>query len=307
VVRRAFTLVELLVVIAIIAALIAILLPALGSARNQARKASTQALMSHLRANIDTYFTHFSAYPGPFDASVTAKASNKISGTQNLMLGLTYTLQDKSSPLPVTGVSPSRYVRTELPPAQPTPLVSGPLDYAQTDPAGNPTQLSPFFEPGPGQTFEFYKGKGASYNKLGAGNTFPLPVAVDTFMDGLPILYYRRTPGNELASDANAYSSASPKGYYFNENTEYTKPDQNMTYMGTSMPYLKSTSGVDCPLNPDFDFKAFNKLVTVDGSENGKVHGGYVLISAGIDRWYGARTVSAPKGVSDDVVIVGGD
>ena len=53
--RRAFTLVELLVVVAIIALLLAILLPSLGGAREQARASTCQANLHQLGLSISMY------------------------------------------------------------------------------------------------------------------------------------------------------------------------------------------------------------------------------------------------------------
>src|SRR4051812_8074571 len=95
---KAFTMIELLVVVGIIILLIAILLPALSGAKNAARKADTTALMTGLSNNITTYFQSFNAYPGPVPTSPNGTSPNstssldngKISGTQNLLLGLSY-------------------------------------------------------------------------------------------------------------------------------------------------------------------------------------------------------------------------
>jgi type II secretory pathway pseudopilin PulG len=273
--------------------LIGILLPALGGARNQARKASTQALMSHLQANIDTYFTRFNAYPGPFDASLTAAKSAKISGTQNLLLGLSYTVGGKSSSWTIPGTS--AYVTSTGSPdliPRPMPQALGPVDYASIKPDGSPEQLSLYFEPTPSQL---------AYIDSDKINTFKFPTLVDTFQDGLPILYYRRTvgSGNPVTEATYSAGAPTPPSYYYQENAEYTNP---------SSKFLKASSGVSLPQSKaNFQAQdASHKTANLDDlvrNNGAAVRGGYVLMSAGIDRVYGTRGTAT----SDDVVIVGGD
>jgi prepilin-type N-terminal cleavage/methylation domain-containing protein len=61
--RRAFTLVEILVAVAIIAVLIAILIPALNAAKNAAKKTATLALLGNLQTGLNQYFSDFNIYP----------------------------------------------------------------------------------------------------------------------------------------------------------------------------------------------------------------------------------------------------
>lgn len=68
--HKAFTLVELLVVVAIIAVLLGILLPTIAGVRLAARKASTQSLMRNVRVAIDAFQADNGRAPGffsPFD------------------------------------------------------------------------------------------------------------------------------------------------------------------------------------------------------------------------------------------------
>src|SRR4051812_43629834 len=98
--RKAFTLIELLVVVGIIAVLIAIIVPTLGAVRTRAYKVKTQALMNQLQGAIASYYAHFRAYPGPLGTSTVGSQSvyvpapaatpDKVSGAQNLVLGLSF-------------------------------------------------------------------------------------------------------------------------------------------------------------------------------------------------------------------------
>ena len=90
---RAFTLVELLVVITIIMVLAGILLPALHYARQQAWRAATTAQLRAIANAADQYHQTFSAYPGFFEDDHLADidlpdADGNLTGNQNLVLSL---------------------------------------------------------------------------------------------------------------------------------------------------------------------------------------------------------------------------
>ena len=285
---HAFTLMELLIVIGIIVVLVGILLPTLGKARSQARVAQTQALMANLASDIDAYFLWFHAYPGPLTAASTTASTNKLSGSQNLMLGLSYALTNVNAdnkvifPLPTGAPVDPTFKNVNL------GSITGPKDLASVKPDGSFEQLSPFFAPTTKQIFDFYPS-----NKF-AMNTFKCPVPIDAFPDGLPILYYRRTVGVETA--AKWKLSDGPAGYYFYENLEYTGIFPN----GVN---LIATSGVAIPQNTGGAL--FDALALTNAASNSvgtAIRGGYVLISAGIDRAYGTK-----NGKSDDLVQVGGE
>ena len=93
--RRAFTLVELLVVIGIIALLVSILIPVVTSVRRAAYKVNTTNEISVLAGAIDSYYGDFKAYPGPISeanligtSSTAGNDPNRCTSSQNLVWGL---------------------------------------------------------------------------------------------------------------------------------------------------------------------------------------------------------------------------
>src|SRR5438874_12949113 len=73
--RRAFTLVELLVVIGIIALLIGILIPVVSKVRASAYVADSKNWISQLSGAIERYHSDFHSYPGPIPYNQIANTS----------------------------------------------------------------------------------------------------------------------------------------------------------------------------------------------------------------------------------------
>ena len=102
--RRAFTMMELLVVIGIIAVLLGILFPVVSKLRKSAYGASTGQTINTLTAAINAYQAVFQAYPGPFDFSRPAGTRYTIGTSPAFTSGGT-PIQPTSSESLVLGLS----------------------------------------------------------------------------------------------------------------------------------------------------------------------------------------------------------
>ncbi len=310
--KNGFTLIELLVVVVIIVILIAILLPAMGHAKQLAQRSSTEALMTNLSTSIETYNATFHAYPGPADVSITTSASSKISGSQNLLLGMSYSMVTSTSSPPAN--LPGGSFKVE--PNKPGTVIN----YANQRPDGSAEQFSSFYDvtfkqlsnPAPPPSSPPPNAQWLASGVIGAApstNQFTFPVIVDTFSDALPILYYRRTPGvdkpsgNVQVAIAGPYSAAAPYAYYFDENLEYTTATALQATSGAVFDETKGDMGSSASAKGP---TRLNAVASSGTGTNTNARGGFVLISAGIDRLYGNSLVGAGK-ASDDIIRVGGN
>jgi type II secretory pathway pseudopilin PulG len=316
-----------MVVIAIIAVLAAILIPTLGHARNQAREAATRATLTSLEGSIETYFTTFHSYPGPFPTSgagtsTTGAAGKKLSGAQNLFLGLTFAMKPANPGGAAVNV-PGSSVWVD--PTQP----GGPINYANIDPNGQYSQLSAFFSPSALQisrpkvdTTNVWDASGLPNSSAG-NNSFAFPVLVDAFPDALPILYYRRSPGvngtgtytANVAAGTNKYaqpnvigepkiatagvpSSSNLASFYVDENAEYTASTGLTSANGSVIPQDPTSSSY----GGLFENYLASRVATYNQSAAAATRmdapsGSYILMAAGRNRQY-----STP----DSIVVVGG-
>jgi len=336
-----FTLIEILVVVAIIVVLISILIPALGAAKKRARIVDTTSLMDNLQTDIEAYYQQFNAYPGPFPTAQTTSGNStlKLSGTQNLLLGLTYALREPADVAPNV-VATTGFPAVQLGSVPPAVIINwidptvpnGPLDRGSQSPSNAYNQLSPFFTPtkrelSPSTTpsSQLWLPTGIAANTAIPFNKFNFPTIIDHFPDPLPILYYRKTPGVEGTATAvdnkgnvqiqAAGTAAAPAiaitnptvgiaSYYLDENKEYTDGSVTITSpSGSSFPQAGAAGGGLTPNQLASFACTVIPPVPPSAVSTATSRGGYVLISAGPSRTYG---VAVNASVSDNIVVVGG-
>ncbi len=191
--RRAFTLVELLVVIGIIALLVGLLLPALGKVIERARATTTTGTMQEFAKACDAYFQEFGEYPGVVPENYMGNGDSDvpaISSTENALLSLMggYRLPSDSDY--------ASYPGTELTftaANQPDFRIKVNGDRMGEGPTRNGRKYDAFYAP-KGREFSKAGGQmqpgGAAMDTAGAGL---LPDLVDAW--GQPIIFVRQARG----------------------------------------------------------------------------------------------------------------
>lgn len=213
-VRRAFTLVELLVVIGIITILIGILIPVVGKVRTAARNASTASFISQLSSAIDAYYQDYRSYPGPLsnlevwnsssppaitidtDPQITSQGfatvqptgagafREQITMSENLVLGLLGGLKYQTSPAGIfydprlVGSGANSLNSTGVTKRGKAYIDATNLSWRKGDSAADQ-----------GRTTGYYKDDAAS-----AMDTL-IPEFLDQYNDPMPILYLRAKNG----------------------------------------------------------------------------------------------------------------
>lgn len=94
--RRAFTLVELLVVISILAVLTAIAIPALSAVRKSSDTKATKAFLERIKLQVESYSNDFGDYP-PSRASAIGHRGNDVNAGSEILLRC-LTTSSKSGP-----------------------------------------------------------------------------------------------------------------------------------------------------------------------------------------------------------------
>lgn len=208
--RTGFTLIEVLVVVSIIAILMAILIPALAAAKKRGRYADNKSFLSGIADAIETYEQTFNDYPAPPAVGLTNTAASKsMSGTQALLLALSYTwydttdAKDTSYITAMNGATKVAIPGTNL--VVDTLRPTGPRDHGNQTAAGDYKIYAPFFVPGPHDLpamvpvtapavpTKWYPG---GVNGMSASPAeFAFPTIIDHYPTPMPILYFRVTPG----------------------------------------------------------------------------------------------------------------
>ncbi len=218
-----FTLIELLIVIGIILILIGILLPTVTQVRVAAQTASTRQMLARIETGIQTYYTNFLAYPGPFangqigttptlgtetlayrlDGTVDTTAVN-ITSTENLFLGIVGGLK--------TSTTAPRFLAD-------ISTTSFPTGAASLNPA-NPKKYQTYIDVSPQETTALTTPRYFPTNAKGFGGSADtnIPEIMDKYSQPMPILYLRAMRGNGGVIDSTNnlqynFSHLAPYGF----------------------------------------------------------------------------------------------
>lgn len=191
--RGAFTLIELLVALGIIVVLVSIVVPVVGRVRRTAQETAVKAQIAALDQGIRSYYTTFTAYPGPLPEDQLGRGltpaptikhvpSNQnltnVTGSENLALALLGGLRPTNPPSATWEFDPGL-------------MSKGPRGL---NPA-NPKTYTAFIEGMPVTQTEAVGEYGRYQDDAGKADDSYIPEILDKFPSPLPILYLRARPG----------------------------------------------------------------------------------------------------------------
>lgn len=276
---RGFTLIELSLVMAIIIVLVLVLVPAISKVRNSAKMTAATAQMKNIATACETYHSLFNDYPGVFSEDDYIN-SPTVSSSQAMYISLNRRFYTPTNP-PPAGVT-----------TIPVTLGSNNIG-VDSDGSRNPKNYSAYVNTDTYNAFLPGKPSEVSDNASLVGQV-PVPCYIDSGAfksEALPILYYRLA--NKWDSD-KAAMAVPPKGY--------AKDLVAQSYTAANTACFYTESNVAIPSAVNFNFatspNALRNLVTKTSGTTSVPVGGFVLISAGVDRTFGT---------GDDIVLAGGE
>jgi prepilin-type N-terminal cleavage/methylation domain-containing protein len=315
--RRAFTLVELLVVVGVVALLMGLLLPALGAVIQRAKAAQTRGTMDGFARACDAYFLEFGEQPAAVPSSVlyfgvtdnpsdpvVPQNLSKLTQMDNAMLALMggYRLE--------TDADYAEYTGTELV-FNTTPPFRIKIDATRMGegPMRNGRKYDAFFAP-KGNAFGRAGGKldSATAQPLAPGEGL-VPDLVDAW--GAPIGYIvqMRTIGpmvrkGNVAGQFErkqmiAYTGSTALGDRGIDQTDTAKGSVLSTYSAAGLPSAESRRLTLAQLirHPGLDAAGASAASDADRVWSGTARGKYFLFSAGPDGIFFSRSqVRTPDG-----------
>lgn len=309
--KRAFTVVELLVVISIIVILMGILIPVASKVRQTARAADVKNQVARLSAMMQAYNNDFNAYPGPIpntqlrgfttnNITTPAMIGAKITMAENVYLGLMGGLKPATA---WTAAAPVLEFDKNIAGQGPRYLSSTPK---KLPPYGDNTDLTSHATGNP----PVFDGHFVDGNDIAADDS-DVPEFVDRFPDAMPFLILRArvgivtTPNGPVVTalpsstaqydqtQVTPYTGATGGGYIGvgkTQDSEWTNlPFPNHGFNLAPDASLTTKRPDPPPATWTYPYNIHAALRHPTLADTPKQKDGYMIISAGIDRVYGTR------------------